>query len=327
MEKLTDVISSRLESIKTSHLLCFVVISVEIITAIMNSIMGVIWLGHFSHELILVGTIDAFVGVIVVAPIAISINEKVVRLKTLNEVLSESIESSKRVENELRASQEELRKLSSHLQSVREEERSRIAREIHDELGQALTAIKMDVAWLKKRLDGKDAVLSEKAAATMKIIDGTIQSVKRIATELRPGVLDHLGLAAAVEWAVREFENRTGIKCSMLLEPEEFEIDKRLSTDIFRILQESLTNVMRHASATKVDVSLKAYDDVLELVIKDNGRGITKEKISDPSSFGLLGIKERVNFWNGVFDICCPEQGGTEIRVRVPTRQLENKVL
>ncbi len=151
----------------------------------------------------------------------------------------------------------------------------------------------------------------------MELVETTIQSVKRISTDLRPGILDHLGLTAAIEWQAQEFEKRTGIACTAVFEPEEVIVDKDRTTTVFRIFQETLTNVARHAKATKVSVLLKAQDDILELHVKDNGKGITEKQISDPKSLGLLGIAERVNYWGGSLTIHGTRKKGTAIVARI----------
>jgi len=224
-------------------------------------------------------------------------------------------------EEELKRSQEELRNLAEYLQSVREKERTSIAREIHDELAQALTALKMDISWLSKKLPKDQKTLLEKTRAMTKLTDTTIKTVKRISTELRPGLLDDLGLAAAIEWQAEEFKNRTGITYKLTIDPEEITLDPDRSTAIFRIFQETLTNIARHAKATMVTASLKEKDDKLELRVRDNGKGITKEQISDPQSFGLMGIRERAKSWGGEVKISGRPGKGTTVIVRMPIRK------
>ncbi len=218
---------------------------------------------------------------------------------------------------ELTMANEQLRNLSLHLQNVRENERTMIAREVHDELGQALTAIKMDLTLLRKRMSRDDKSIVKKTETITGLVETTIQTVKRISTDLRPGILDHLGLTAAIEWQAQEFEKRTGIACTAVFEPEEVILDKDRTTTVFRIFQETLTNVARHAKATKVAVLLKAQDDILELHVKDNGKGITEKQISDPKSLGLLGIAERVNYWGGSLTIHGTRKKGTVIVARI----------
>ena len=190
---------------------------------------------------------------------------------------------------QLRESHKQLRALSVYLQHVREEERTRIAREVHDELGQALTSCKLDASWLAHHLPRKQKDLAEKAEKLSVDIDSTIQTVRRIATELRPGILDHLGLAAALEWQAQEFQTRTGIRCHVSAHLREPPLDPELTTTFFRIFQETLTNVIRHAEATHVDVQLKEDAARVILEVKDNGRGISREEISESKIDGLAG--------------------------------------
>jgi signal transduction histidine kinase len=231
---------------------------------------------------------------------------------------AEDITERKKSEEELQRSQEELRNLADHLQSVREQERTNIAREIHDDLGQTLTALKMDISWLRKKLPKDQETLLEKTKAMTKLTDMTIKTVKRISTELRPGLLDDLGLVAAIEWQAEEFQNRMGITCEVTVDPEEIILDRDRSTAIFRIFQETLTNIARHAKATRVTITLKEKDDKVELRVKDNGKGITEKQISHPKSFGLMGIRERVHPWEGQVKINGKPGEGTTVVVRIP---------
>jgi signal transduction histidine kinase len=201
---------------------------------------------------------------------------------------------------------------------VREQERTNIAREIHDDLGQTLTALKMDISWLRKKLPKDQETLLEKTKAMTKLTDMTIKTVKRISTELRPGLLDDLGLVAAIEWQAEEFKNRTGITYKLTIDPEEIILDPDRSTTIFRIFQETLTNIARHAKATRVTISLKKKDDKVELRVRDNGKGITEKQISHPKSFGLMGIRERVHPWEGQVKISGIPGKGTTVVVRIP---------
>ena len=228
------------------------------------------------------------------------------------------ITERKQAEEEIKNSQLQLRNLTAHLQSVREEERTLIAREMHDELGQALTAMKMDLSWLDKRLPKDQKPLLEKTKSMSKLVDATLQTVKKISTELRPGLLDDLGLTAAIEWQAEEFQTRTGIKCEITVDPEDIILDKDRSTAIFRIFQETLTNVARHAKATKVKVSLKEKAGKIELKVRDNGKGITEKQVSDPKSFGLIGIKERAYYLDGKVVIKGLQDKGTALTIRIP---------
>ena len=228
------------------------------------------------------------------------------------------ITERKRAEKELRDSREQLRNLSGHLQFVREQERTLIAGEIHDDLGQSLTALKMDISWLAKKLPKDQKPLLEKLEAMAKLTSATLKTVRRISTELRPSLLNHLGLVAAIEWQAEEFQNRTGIGYKITIDPEDITLDEKCSTSIFRIFQETLTNVARHARATRVEVSLKEKAGTLELKVRDNGNGITKEQISDRRSFGLLGMRERANALAGEVEIKGAKGKGTTVMVRIP---------
>jgi PAS domain S-box-containing protein len=250
----------------------------------------------------------------------IQVTSRAISIREKNYVQSmwRDITEHKRAEEELQRSREELRNLADHLQSVREQERTTIAREIHDDLGQTLTALKMDISWLGKKLPKDQETLLEKTKAMTKLTDMTIKTVKKISTELRPGLLDDLGLVAAIEWQTEEFENRTGIRCELTVDPEEIILDQDRSTAIFRIFQETLTNIARHAKATRVTISLKEKDDKVELRVRDNGKGITKEQISDSKSFGLMGIRERVHTWGGKVKITGKPGEGTTVVVSMP---------
>jgi signal transduction histidine kinase len=205
---------------------------------------------------------------------------------------------------------------------VREEERTRIAREVHDELGQALTSCKLDLSLLANKLPKNLAPLKDKAKALSGHIDATIQTVRRIATELRPGILDHLGLIAALEWQANEFQTRTGIKCDVRSDLHEPALTADLATTFFRIFQETLTNVIRHAGATHVMVHLKEAAGRIILEVKDNGRGIPPDEIANPRSMGLLGMKERAALLGGSFNIgLIPGGKGTVVSVSIPYRR------
>ena len=233
---------------------------------------------------------------------------------------STEIEDRKRAEKILFRSFEQLRALTARLQSVREEERARMAREIHDELGQALTAIKIDLASLVNQLppDQQQALRGE---SIMKLIDGTIQTVRRISTELRPGILDDLGLVAAVEWAAEEFQARTGTKCSVSVPPGDLSLDPERATALFRIFQETLTNVARHANATEVHVQLANDQRDVSLEVRDNGNGISDEQRVAPNALGILGMLERALLLGGELTINGVPGRGTTVRVRIPHTQ------
>jgi signal transduction histidine kinase len=223
----------------------------------------------------------------------------------------------------LRVSEESLRALAAKQQTVREEERARIAREIHDQLGQALTGLKMDLTWLNARLPGQKTV-AEKVKSMFKLIDDTIQSVRKIATLLRPEVLDQLGLAAAVGWQARDFQMRTGIRCKVSLPAEPVAAGPELSTAAFRIFQELLTNVARHAQATRVEVSLGAEAGRLVLEVRDNGKGISEVEMTGAKSLGLLGMRERAMAFGGTVEFAGAGGKGTRVTVVLPLETVEN---
>jgi PAS domain S-box-containing protein len=225
-------------------------------------------------------------------------------------------------EEGLKQSREQLRALSSHLQSIREEERTRIAREVHDVLGQALTALKIDLYGVQRGLSRETDLGAEHLAEKMKsmssLIDSTIQTVRRIATELRPGILDDLGLVAAVEWQANDFQVRTGIDCEVTSHVDYLDLDRERSTATFRILQETLTNVARHAAASRVEITLTSDDERLVLEIKDNGKGITDSDVADSRSLGLLGMRERAQLLGGDLSISGTPGHGTLVTVTIP---------
>jgi len=218
-----------------------------------------------------------------------------------------------------------MRVLAAHLESVREEERTRIAREIHDELGQLLTGLKLDLAWFATRLPSDPEYMRAKVRTMSGLVDDTIKSVRRIATELRPGILDDLGLTAAIEWQTQEFQTRTGIRCEFVVKQgngmDGME-DPEKRTALFRILQETLTNVARHAHATEVVVALQEDSTAYELCVKDNGRGITDAEIAGRKSLGLLGIRERARLLGGEVHIIGRPGSGIAISVRIPLQRL-----
>jgi PAS domain S-box-containing protein len=220
-------------------------------------------------------------------------------------------------ENEILRSRQELRDLTARLQLVREEERTHIAREVHDELGQALTGLKIDLAWIKSRVADRPA-LAERVQSVIVRIDGAMDTVRRIATDLRPGVLDDLGLVAAVEWQALEFERSTGITTRLDVQAVHAELDDLCATTVFRILQETLTNVARHARASGVHITLQVSADALALGVGDNGRGITEAERRSPLSLGLVGIRERAIACGGDLVIRGARGQGTTVSVTVP---------
>lgn len=241
-----------------------------------------------------------------------------VGLHDMNRMLSAELAERALTEQRLRASEENLRALAAHLQSVREEERIHIAREIHDELGQALTGLKYDIASLVKSAGAETPEsLAAKAQGLNQAIDRIINAVRRISSGLRPEVLDEIGLHAAVEWQAREFQRRTGIRCNVEISPGFTNPDKERSTALFRIFQELLTNVARHAHATRVNVTL-ADAESLALKVEDNGRGIQESEFESPRSLGFLGLRERVLAFGGSIDVKGHEGTGTTVTVCIP---------
>ncbi|MFC0773685.1 PAS domain S-box protein [Terrimonas alba] len=232
-------------------------------------------------------------------------------------VLANDITEKHIAEQKLKESYESIRKLTGHLQNVREEERLHISREIHDELGQLLTVLKMDVSWLNKRIEPENAAAKEKLAEILGLIDSTVKSVRRIASELRPTLLDDLGLLAAMEWHLEEFERRSGIETESSLPEIEQPLPDALKIGLFRIFQESLTNVARHSGAKKVKVSLQQRDKELVLTVHDNGKGFD-ESGTVKKTLGLLGMKERTLMMGGQYNISGIIGEGTTVTVAVP---------
>ena len=208
--------------------------------------------------------------------------------------------------------------LASHLQVVREEERASMAREIHDELGQQLTAVKMDMSWLYKKIKTEDLNIKEKVQSTITLIDDTINTVRRIVTELRPSILDDLGLVYAIEWYVGEFEKRSDIKVDYNTNCNELAIPPKIAIALFRILQESFTNIARHSNATMVNVSLTIKDRMLTLSVEDDGSGFDVDKKYRNETFGLMGIKERTLMIGGEYVVKSKPGNGTTVLVIVP---------
>ncbi len=239
------------------------------------------------------------------------------------DTLSTKIAERQQVEEHLHLSRTQFRDLSAHLQRIREEERARIARDIHDDLGQCLTTLKLDLALLYQDTPEHAAVVRQKVREMLQLVDGTINSVRRIITELRPRLLDDLGLTAAIEWQTADFQKRTGIPVSLSVYPREIILDRDRSTVLFRVLQEALLNVVRHAAATAVSVSLTDIDGKVEFEVRDNGRGITKEESGHCTSFGLLGIRERAESLRGAASISGTPGEGTVLTITFPTTDEE----
>lgn len=253
--------------------------------------------------------------------------EVLLRINNLLETRFHSVLLESRVRertHDLAESRELLRALAGGLTLMREAERTEMAREVHDELGQALTSLKMDVAWLDKKIatgEFQREQLQSKIKAMYDCIDGTIRSVQQIATRLRPGILDDLGLEAAIEWQAQEFQERTGIRCECVSSLGDMALPSQQSTTAFRILQESLTNIVRHAAADRVCILLEENNHCLILEVQDNGRGFNGGEISSVKSLGLLGMRERALLVGGKVEIIGKAGKGTTVTVRIPLGQ------
>jgi PAS domain S-box-containing protein len=232
--------------------------------------------------------------------------------------IARDITERKQAEEKLRRTSKLLRELATHLQSIREEERTMIAQEIHDELGQVLTALKIQISLLANKLNDDQKPLKQKINSLLDMIDASVESVQKISAKLRPGILDELGLIAAIEWQTEEFEKMTNVKCSLVLPKEDLVLEKNKSTAIFRILQEALTNIARHSQATKVLISLLNYKSNVSLEIQDNGKGITQEQIKDFKSLGIHGMEERAMVFGGQVYIEGISGKGTTVKVEIP---------
>jgi PAS domain S-box-containing protein len=224
----------------------------------------------------------------------------------------------KRIEEKLLQTTEQLRNLSSHLQSIREEERTNIAREIHDELGQVLTVLKIQITLIAKELKVDQQNIRERIESISKLLEETVESVQRIASELRPGILDELGLIPAIEWQTQEFNKRTKINFECILPKEELILNREKATAVFRIFQEALTNIVRHSNASRVKIILEEYKGKVILKVLDNGKGITQNQINNPKSLGILGMKERALVLGGNVKIKNSMESGTVVELEIP---------
>ena len=235
-------------------------------------------------------------------------------------VILRDISLRKRNDETMLRQQQELRELSARVLEAREEEKTRIARELHDELGQLLTALKMDLAWLRERLPGGAAELAARADGMGALLDRTVSSSRRIAADLRPLMLDDLGLAEAAQWLVEDFGKRSAIRVEMQA-PEDLTLEalsKGAATALYRALQESLTNIARHSGAKSAWIVLAQENGTLHLEIEDDGRGIAAEDLGKASSLGLKGMRERIAYYGGSLEVARAPRGGTRLRVRMP---------
>lgn len=232
--------------------------------------------------------------------------------------IARDLSERNRYENELLNFGENLRNLALHLQTVREEERKNISREIHDELGQVLTVLKIQTSLLEKKVSHVQPELKEKFDSIINIIDSSVESVQRICEKLRPGILDELGLSAAIEWQTKEFSKSTKIDCIVELPNEEIVLESEKRIAVFRIYQEALTNSARHSNASKINITMKLEDDKLILSIKDNGKGITQNQVNNPRSLGILGMRERALILGGNLNIKSTMGSGTLVNLELP---------
>jgi PAS domain S-box-containing protein len=254
-------------------------------------------------------------------PIEASISQAEENGSLFYTVILRDVTQRVKAEEALRRSREELHELARAANTAREQEKSRIARELHDELGQALTALKIDVSWLRERLSQAPDVVRDKLVTMQVVLDGTVAATRRISADLRPLVLDDLGLLAAAEWLVQSFTNRTGIACELVMGQGELDLPDPLATTVFRVLQESLTNAAKHSHATQIQVVLEREADEIVLTVEDNGQGFPADAAPPHGSFGLLGLRERAALVAGTMNIDSTPGRGTRIELRVPVTQ------
>jgi signal transduction histidine kinase len=239
------------------------------------------------------------------------------KIQRVNCVLFE-INEQKKVEEQLKSSQEEMRNLALYFESLREEEKKKLAFEIHDELGHLLTAMKLEMSWILKKKYLREDVLHEKLIKLIEMVETTIKKVRSISSQLRPSILDHFGIVAAIEWQAKEFQRQTAIRCRINLTRQDVQLDEAKSIVVFRVFQEILTNIARHANATRVDVSLQVEDNNLVLIVSDNGKGIKQEDMVSKRSLGITGMKERANSVNGKLTIQGVSNVGTTVTLTIP---------
>jgi PAS domain S-box-containing protein len=248
------------------------------------------------------------------------VEERTAELKEINRKLRREIKERKKIEKELERSREELSLLSEHLQRAREEERLSIAREVHDELGQLLSVMKIDASFLGQSVARRSGHIKSQIESFTKQIDGAIQAVRDICSRLRPSVLIHFGLSAAIEWYLEDFQKHTGLTCHSQIDWHAPVEETEQSLVLFRIMQEAMTNILRHAKATEVNVTLAVKANNIVMKIRDNGRGITPDQMMKPKSFGIIGIRERVRFLEGTSTFEGVPGKGTTVTVSIPLK-------
>jgi len=228
------------------------------------------------------------------------------------------ITDRKQAEEQLKASRQQLRELSQHLETVREEERTSIAREIHDELGQTLVTLKVYISWFLRHLPQAEELAPDQTKTMYTLIDTAIKTVMRLSTELRPGALDDLGLAPAIEWQINEFKKWTSLEYNFVSTPRHIVLDQETATALFRIAHEAITNVVRHAEATRVDILLRKTRLAVELSVSDNGKGIAEAQLNNSRAFGLVGMRERAHLLDGEVKISGTPGKGTLVKATLP---------
>lgn len=226
----------------------------------------------------------------------------------------------KKIEEKLKQTSKKMRDLSIHVEKVREDERAKMALNLHDDLGQKLTALNMELAWLKVRLSYKDSPLMQKVNSMQQLLNDTILSMQKISTDLRPRMLDDLGLIPTIEWLVDEFQEYAKVRCKFINKMPQLNLPDPYNITIFRVLQESLTNITRHSGATQVKIEFYIKDKFLHINLIDNGKGITKSEIEDPKSFGIFGMKERLGNISGKVKIVGEKDKGTEVIIAIPLK-------
>jgi signal transduction histidine kinase len=233
-------------------------------------------------------------------------------------VLANDVTEQIIAENALVKAYEDYKELATKVETIREQERTHMAREIHDELGQQLTGLKMDITWINKKIKTDDSALQERINDTVSLIDKTVITVRRLSSELRPSILDDLGLIAAMDWQNEEFMRRSEIKAIFTSSAPAIQVNSEIATALFRIFQECLTNVMRHAKATEVNTNISVDNRTLRLEVADNGIGFDEAQVKDKKTLGLLGMQERVALINGTCQIKGAKNNGTSVIITVP---------
>ena len=251
--------------------------------------------------------------------------ERTAQLVEANKSLKEEIAKRTIIGDELKESRERLRNLTKHLQKIREQERASLSRELHDELGQSLTGMKMDIRWIERRLPEESTSILERLHSTITLIDEAIRSVQRISMALRPPALDDFGLSEAIKLVLTNFEKKANFTCTFISTPQQIVVNREISTEVFRICQEALTNIARHADAKHVTVLLQNTGDKLIMEVKDDGRGITKKEIMDRTSLGLTGMRERAYSVEGNLTIMGMIGKGTILTLSVPLNEGKEK--